>query len=363
MPESSAVELSAVELSAVAAAVAQPAFGVQDTEDASVVQPLGSTLPPSRSTVSAVLALPPVRFLGQLLNQHPTIFWSGIWAITLLCAGIAVTGLMNPDLSSQQEQSDPTGVEAVLRATRLDQRKPASPAVSFGLLAVSCAGFCLLLSRRFQPSQSLSQPIRKKRRSPAKSTIAAELEAIATLASDATPDPALSLPRPSRQPWIDAALSAVQANSSSTSPASHTADSQAPPAPPVPLAVDYLSYLRVHAQSRAQSQRATRTEGRSPARPPNPKNQSNPLSLPVIAPYAPNPPLPVAFLSPPENSFPQNAFSTAAIAQPALPSATQPPLNLSQPPQPQIEALPDPTPTLAELRKIQAKRARKETEP
>lgn len=292
--------------------------------------------------------------------------------ITLLCAGIAVTGLMNPELSSQQEQPDPTGVEAVLRATRLDRQRSASPAVSFGLLAVSCAGCCLLLSRRFQQPQSLAQPMgRKKLRSPARSTIAAELEAIATLASDSIQDPERLPPLPSRQPWMDAALSAANAESAPAPPTSHAPGSpgspgslvsQLPQVLQAPQSQDYLSYLRVHAQSRAQSQRLARTEGRSPSRPQNPRPQNIPASPHTIAPYAPNPALPVAFLSPSAHSLPENAFLPAPIAQPTLPAATQPPLHLSQPPQSQAESLPDPASTLAELRKIQAKRARKETE-
>ncbi|MFQ3618569.1 MAG: hypothetical protein SNJ50_17915, partial [Cyanobacteriota bacterium] len=224
----------------------------------------------------------------------------------------------------------------------------------------------------FQQPQSLSQPIRKKLRSPAKSTIAAELEAIATLASDATPDPERSLSVPSRQPWIDAALSAVQSkfSSSSASPASQSAGSQASQTPQsaqgsqafqvsqTPPAPDYLSYLRVHAQSRAQSQRMSRGEGRSPLPPPPQADLSGRVSSPhTIAPYTPDPALPVAFLAPPSEAF---------SPSPALPAATQPPLNLSQPPQPQphslTDPLPDPALTLAELRKIQAKRAQKEQE-
>jgi len=363
-PDLPTLEPPAMNGSAGAAAADRPLPDVQvpkDTaEDPATAEPPDSALPPSRPTVSAVLALPPIRFLGQLLNQHPTIFWSGVWVITLLCAGIAVTGLMNPDLSSQQEQPDPTGVEAILRATRLDQQKPASPAVSFGLLAVSCAGCCLLLSRRFQQPQALSQPIRKKLRSPTKSTIAAELEAIATLASDATSDSERSLPVSSRQPWIDVALSAVQSQSSSASSASHAMGFQVAQAPQAPQALDYLSYLRVHAQTRAQSQRMSQGEGRSHA--PQPPPQTGLLvrsSPPTIAPYTPDPALPVAFLA-----LPSEALSPSPTAQLALPAATQPRLQLSQPPQPQTDGLPDaladPALPLAELRKIQAKRAKKE---
>lgn len=376
---SSAVEWPAVGWSAGATAIDPPQSEVPNTEAASAVQPPDSTLllfpPASPSGNSAVLALPPVRFLGKLLNQHPTIFWSGVWVITLLCAGIAVTGLMNPELSSQQEQPDPTGVEAVLRATRLDRQRSASPAVSFGLLAVSCAGCCLLLSRRFQQPQSLAQPMgRRKLRSPARSTIAAELEAIATLASDSIQDPERLQPLPSRQPWMDAALSAANAESAPAPPTSHASGSLGSPGSPgslgsqltqvlqAPQSQDYLSYLRVHAQSRAQSQRTARTEGRSPSRPQNSRPQNDPASPHTIAPYAPNPALPVAFLLPSAHSLPENAFLPAPIAQPTLPAATQPLLNLSQPPQSQAESLPDPASTLAELRKIQAKRARKETE-
>ncbi|GAB4474064.1 MAG: hypothetical protein OHK0037_34820 [Elainellaceae cyanobacterium] len=304
----------------------------------------------SRSAGSAVLALPPVRFLGQLLNQHPTIFWSGVWVITLLCSGIAVTGLMNPELSSQQEQPNQTGVGAMLRATRPDPQKPASPAVSFGLLAVSCAGCCLLLSRRFQSPQSLSHPGRSKHgRSPAKSAIASELEAIATLAAEAAPASNFSAPLPSRQPWIDAVLSAAKSNPPPDAPPDFPASRAAEPQP-----LDYLSYLRVHAQVKAQSQRA-RTGGRSPQ--PQPNSQNHAPNPHTIAPYAPDPALPVAFLSPPADSL-----SPASTAQPSLPAAQQPPLNLSQPPQPQPKALQDPASTLAALRKIQAKRALREVE-
>jgi hypothetical protein len=321
-------------------------------------QPDSSSLPDAakarHSTDSVVLSLPPVQFLGQLLNQHPTIFWSGVWVITLLCSGIAVTGLMNPDLSSQQEPPDQTGVGAVLRATRLDPQKPASPAVSFGLLAVSCAGCCLLLSRRFQSPQSLSRPGRSKHwRSPAKSAIAAELEAIATLVAESAPDSNFSAPLPSRQPWIDAALSATQSNPPPDAPPDAPPDVPASSAAePQPL--DYLSYLRVHAQVKAQSQRA-RIGGRSPQ--PQPNSQNHAPNLHPIAPYAPDPALPVAFLSPPADSL-----SPAFTAQPSLPAAPQPPLSLSQPLQPQPEALQDPASTLAELRRIQAKRALREVE-
>jgi len=360
-PDLPTLEPPAMNGSAGAAAADRPLPDVQgpkDTaEDPATAEPPDSALPPSRPTVSAVLALPPIRFLGQLLNQHPTIFWSGVWVITLLCAGVAVTGLMNPDLSSQQEQPDPTGVEAILRATRLDQQKPASPAVSFGLLAVSCAGCCLLLSRRFQQPQALSQPIRKKLRSPAKSTIAAELEAIATLTAESAQASDFSAPLLSRQPWINAALSAAQSNPSPEVPPNvpntNVSKNRNNRTGAEPQPLDYLSYLRVHAQVKAQSQRAlTGGRWREPggATSPQPKPQ-NPAPNPhTIAPYAPDPALPVAFLSPPTDSL-----APAFIAQSTLPAAPQPPLNLSQPPQP--EALQDPASTLAELRKIQAKRA------
>ncbi|RMF63717.1 MAG: hypothetical protein D6742_16790, partial [Cyanobacteria bacterium J069] len=249
------------------------------------------------TTHPAPAAIPPVRFLGRLLRHHPTVFWSGVWVVTLLCSGIAVTGLMNPELSSPPEQPDPTGVGAVLRTTGLDQRRPASPGVSFGLLAVSCAGCCLLLSRWFQQPQSMQRS--RRPRSPAAKPIASKLQAIATIAADSTPDPQTSTPLPDRPSWIDAVLSSTHARVNSDPFAS--AESSQPQAS---QSLDYLDYLRMYSQSKARSPRSRQGAERSPLRQPgdapgsdrppaNPPSEVASPPSPSIAPYTPNPSLPI----------------------------------------------------------------------
>lgn len=103
-----------------------------------------------------------VGYLGsQLVQRYPLIFWSGVWVTTLLTAGIAVTGLMNPDLSTRKPLPLVAAEEAVTeeavteeavapRAATASVEAALSPIWLFGAIAISCGFGSLLLAQRFK---------------------------------------------------------------------------------------------------------------------------------------------------------------------------------------------------------------------
>lgn len=119
-------------------------------EDIQTEEPLDSARPESLWQLMFDL-------LGQLLEHHPMLFWSGIWVTTLLAAGIAVTGLMAPELSTRKPLDSPVKEKAeAVRASASSVEEAVSPFWLFGAIAISCGVGSLLLSQRFK--QHLSDP-------------------------------------------------------------------------------------------------------------------------------------------------------------------------------------------------------------
>ncbi|GEM_PF-4944216 len=88
---------------------------------------------------------------SQLVQRYPLLFWSGVWVTTLLTAGIAVTGLMNPDLSTRNPLPLVAGKEAVApQASGSSVEAALSPIWLFGAIAISCGFGSLLLAQRFK---------------------------------------------------------------------------------------------------------------------------------------------------------------------------------------------------------------------
>jgi hypothetical protein len=91
-------------------------------------------------------------FLSELLAHYPLLFWSGIWTLVLLVAGLAVTGLMNPKLSKQDDRPNhPANVSGV--TGRPDQE--GFPLWMVGAIALSCAAGTMLISNRLKHAQRL----------------------------------------------------------------------------------------------------------------------------------------------------------------------------------------------------------------
>ncbi len=92
---------------------------------------------------------------SQLLARHPMLFWSGIWVTLLLTAGIAVTELMDPELSAQKPLTSAVREEAeALRASATSVEDPISPILLFGAIAISCGVGSLVLSQHLKENRS-----------------------------------------------------------------------------------------------------------------------------------------------------------------------------------------------------------------
>ncbi len=92
---------------------------------------------------------------SQLLERHPLLLWSGIWVTLLLTAGIAVTELMDPELSAQKPLASAVQEEAeTLRASATSVEDPISPVWLFGAIAISCGVGSLVLSQHLKENRS-----------------------------------------------------------------------------------------------------------------------------------------------------------------------------------------------------------------
>ncbi len=93
-----------------------------------------------------------VGYLGsQLVQRYPLIFWSGVWVTTLLTAGVAVTGLMNPDLSTRNPLPLAAPEEAIApQAAVVSVEATLAPIWLFGAIAISCGFGSMLLAQRFK---------------------------------------------------------------------------------------------------------------------------------------------------------------------------------------------------------------------
>jgi hypothetical protein len=88
----------------------------------------------------------------QVLWQHPLIFWSGIWAIVFLVAGLAFTGLVSPYLSSQTAET--TAPMPGQPSATTKSEGDTLPIWTVGAIAVACAAGSLLISQRMKYQNS-----------------------------------------------------------------------------------------------------------------------------------------------------------------------------------------------------------------
>jgi len=123
----------------------------------------------------------PLGMLGHLWRQYPLLFWSGIWTLMLVLAAIAMSGLLNPDLSQPLPlkvsdhpiaNDDPeamplpvlpdpqvsTGIPNQIPPNSQESaRRADSPLWLFLMLAATCGMGCVALSVRFQGSRTTSR--------------------------------------------------------------------------------------------------------------------------------------------------------------------------------------------------------------
>lgn len=89
----------------------------------------------------------------QVLWQHPLVFWSGIWAIVFLVAGLAFAGMISPYLSSQTAETVET-VPGQPAAVVKPEGGDTLPIWSVGAIAAACAAGSLLISQRLKYQHS-----------------------------------------------------------------------------------------------------------------------------------------------------------------------------------------------------------------
>lgn len=124
--------------------------------------------PPSRP--DAVRSSGVWEILGELWRQYPLLFWSAIWTAMLVMAAIAMSGLMNPELSQPVhfKASDhpiandnpdaplPPIVASANpgNATDATPKEKDSPLWLFLLLTASCGMGCVALSAKLQGNRT-----------------------------------------------------------------------------------------------------------------------------------------------------------------------------------------------------------------
>lgn len=108
--------------------------------------------------------------LGELWRQYPLLFWSAIWTVMLVMAAIAMSGLMNPELSQPvhlqasdhpiaNDNPDAPMPSVVANAHPGESpdatpREKDSPLWLFLLLTASCGMGCVALSAKLQGSRT-----------------------------------------------------------------------------------------------------------------------------------------------------------------------------------------------------------------
>jgi hypothetical protein len=101
-----------------------------------------------------------------LLRRHPAASVFALWVSLLLLAGLSTATLVNTGSEAKMTAppAEPSPSKMVLTQHPADlmqqESSPASPLMSFGAIALSCALGCLLLSKTARP---LSHPVRYKK--------------------------------------------------------------------------------------------------------------------------------------------------------------------------------------------------------
>lgn len=132
---------------------------------------------------------------GQVVWRHPLIFWSGVWTAVLVLASIAMSGLVNPDLSKETHWSDADTPAVIARTRGMTPRHTISPFWALGAILLSCGGGCLLLSKQFR-RQSASQRVRVQ----SLSALPTKAQAPSVLPSITQLQPPASRPNAARSP-------------------------------------------------------------------------------------------------------------------------------------------------------------------
>lgn len=108
---------------------------------------------------------PPQKLLldsvASALQRRPLLFWSGIWVVILLVAGLAVMGLTSPGPIEQAEQKAAEPAAPAVVAPVADPSVQTDPKLLlwlFGAIALGCAGGSILISQRL----NTSEPSRKR---------------------------------------------------------------------------------------------------------------------------------------------------------------------------------------------------------
>ncbi len=124
--------------------------------------------------------------ISRLWYDYPLVFWSGVFTLMLLVAGIGMTWLIDPDLSKETSLNSEPSQFVASTPSRPRRDTNASPLVLYGGTVLTCMVGCLLLSHRLQtPSRKMAT--RVSRRSPQQSRVAAHHH-------NALPAPSLSNP-------------------------------------------------------------------------------------------------------------------------------------------------------------------------
>lgn len=161
----------------------------------------------------------------SLWSRYPVIFWSGLWALLVVLAAIAMSGLINPDLSQPQDpsSSNTTATDGSAR----ESSPVASPVWLFGVLMATCGLGSYLLAKWLQAATPPALPTRSRSR-----------KRSAVLVSRPNPDTSQATLRTGRQaiapyqpPPSARALPPALPRASSVPPVLPPAHAQ-PPAPP-----------------------------------------------------------------------------------------------------------------------------------
>lgn len=98
----------------------------------------------------------------RILGERPLVFWGGVWVVLLLVAGVAVTGLMSPQLSRRQMR--PTEQTTAIAQSTTTQPVPQAdedgeslPVWSLGAIVITCVGGSMMISQRMKLAQQRSR--------------------------------------------------------------------------------------------------------------------------------------------------------------------------------------------------------------
>ncbi|MGG6297399.1 hypothetical protein ACQ4M4_23645 [Leptolyngbya sp. AN02str] len=196
---------------------------------------------PNQNSPSTQPFVGPVRFVANLWREYPLVFWSGIFSLMLVVAGVGMSGLVNPDLSREISLEEAPPEFAIVSPIQETKETNASPLWSYASVVLSCMGGCLALSRYFRNRESTAHRLSRSRISTSRISTTTEtrtgLRAVESALREAearaiAPGQPTPLPQvaPAPAPETSAAVnvqSSLQADSSATLPAVASANPSA----------------------------------------------------------------------------------------------------------------------------------------